>query len=261
MITKRLFPLSRRSVLIVTTVLGLIAILVLVIVSPFALEALAHSKRDWSQLSNIGQTYGAISALLSSLALVGVVVSLLYQARDSQTAHEQVSRTLQHDLLKMELADLSLMNAFGAPYNLRIASDFTSMRQFLFIHMWVSFLAGNYAIGESSKVGVRNFAANELFRSAAGRSYWEAVGRLQLGDSKGRRNQFFQLLDEEYKKALRHNVPVSNPVPMNDHPAASHTRGIQDGYARRLGLVAASVAIGAAVGRLWRRRDNQSNLP
>jgi uncharacterized membrane protein len=123
--------LSRRSLLIVAVVLGLTAILGLVVLSPFALEVLAHSRGDWTQLSDVGQTYGAVSALLSSLALVGIIVSLLYQARDSRASHEEVSRTLQHDLLKMELGDVSLMNSFGAPYGASMPSDFTSIRQFL----------------------------------------------------------------------------------------------------------------------------------
>jgi hypothetical protein len=47
----------------------------LVVLSPFALTELAHFRINWLQLSNIGQTYGAVSALLSSFALVGVAVA------------------------------------------------------------------------------------------------------------------------------------------------------------------------------------------
>jgi hypothetical protein len=257
MIAKRPFPLKRRSVLTVTMVLSLIAALILVIASPFALETLARSRRDWSQLSNIGQTYGAVSALLSSLALAGVAISLLYQARDSQTAHEDVSRRFQHELLKMELEDVSLMNAFGAPYGLPISADFTSIRQFLFVHMWVSYLAGNYAIGESSKSAIRTFAANELFRSKAGRGYWDAVGEVQLRDSIGRRNHFFRVLDDEYKKAISNNVPVNDPVTTgNLSIAPSGPLDIRKRRAQLISIVVASTVIGAFAQRFWHRSGN-----
>jgi Family of unknown function (DUF6082) len=249
MIAKRMPSLFRRSPLTISITLGVIVILGLVVISPFALEVLAHSRQNWSQLSNIGQTFGAVSALLSSLALVGVVISLLYQARDSRTAHEEASRKFQHDLLKMELDDPSLMNAFGAPYGLSIPNDF--IRQFLFIQMWVSYLSGNYAIGESSEANIRQFAANELFRSTAGRSYWKAAGQLQLGLSKGRRNRFFRLLDDEYEKALSRNVPIASPVMTNNSSTTSSiTVNASREQARQLGLIAAAAAIGAFAGSI-----------
>jgi hypothetical protein len=41
----------------------LIAIIGLVILSPFALAELLHFRHNWSQLSNIGQTYGAVRVI------------------------------------------------------------------------------------------------------------------------------------------------------------------------------------------------------
>lgn len=55
------------------------------------------------RLSAIGQTYGGVSALLTALALGGVVLSLLYQARDVGIAGEQARRAVHNELLKMEL--------------------------------------------------------------------------------------------------------------------------------------------------------------
>jgi hypothetical protein len=184
----------------------LVVIASLVIFSPLLLVGLLHLRYNWSKLSNIGQTYGAVSALLSSLALAGVVVSLLFQSRDGQTAREQASRTLQHELIKMELEDPSLMTAMGAPWGLPLEPDSGVIREFLFIQMWVSFLAGNYVIGESSTLNVRGFAADELFRSRSGRLYWELVGQGQLASSSGRRNRFFRLINEEYAKVIASGV-------------------------------------------------------
>lgn len=246
---------SRRLFAIIGIMVGLIIILGLVILSPFALAALASHERNWPQLSNIGQTYGAVAALLSSFALVGVVASLLYQARDSQAIHEQATRTFHQELLKMEMEDPALMTAKGAPWGLAIPAESEPIRQYLYIQMWISFLAGNYVIGESPDPAVRYIAENELFRSRAGRSYWERVGHIQLANSKGRRRRFFRILDEEYKKVVTANVPIAEAVRMSTPPASTQA-SMHEGQIRRLAVVAATAAaIGLMGGRFWRRSD------
>jgi|HubBroStandDraft_6_1064221.scaffolds.fasta_scaffold21465_3 hypothetical protein len=252
------FVLPRRFFLVAAIVGGLTVTIGLILLSPFALAELAHFRTDWSRLSNIGQTYGAASAIVSSLALGGVVISLLYQARDSRNALEQATRTLQFELIRMELQDSSLMTAMGAPWDLPIPSDSTFLREYLYVQMWVSFWGGNYAAGELSEATVRHFAAHELFRSQAGRSYWTAVGKLQLSHSKGRLNKFFHLLEDEYKKAVASGVPVVNTVKKTGPPTRPQaTPAINPRPLRRLCMVAGAAALGALAGSFWRRRSQQ----
>ena len=201
---------SRRYFLPAILSAVLIAVIGLVVISPFALGALAHSRHDWNVLSNIGQTYGAVSALLSSLALGGVVVSLLYQARDSQNSREQTTRSFQRELIKIEMDDPSLMTAGGAPWGLNIPYESSAIREHLYVQMWV-FLAGNYALGELSDGSARYLASHELFSSEAGRRYWAEVGKLQLAHSTGRRKRFFRILDIEYEGLISSGVPVRRP--------------------------------------------------
>lgn len=128
----------RRTLFTVSMPIALAAILALVVLSPLALGGLTHYRSDWPLLSNIGQTYGAVSALLSSVALGGVVLSLLYQARDSKTAREQTTRSLQLELIKMQMRDPALMTASGAPWGLAILSESVPIRDFLYIQIWIS---------------------------------------------------------------------------------------------------------------------------
>ena len=207
---RHLFVPSRRMFLIAIVTSALIAIGGLVILSPFALVELAHFRHDWLQLSNIGQTYGAVSALLSSLALAGVIVSLLFQARDNQNAREQTTRTLHLELIRMELNDPSLMTAVGAPWGLNLPAESGPIREYLYVQMWVSFWAGNYTIGEMSDSTVRQLGARELFRSKAGRSYWAMIGEVQVANSSGRRNRFFRL--RGVQKVISDGLPIVEPV-------------------------------------------------
>jgi hypothetical protein len=70
----------------VATLLLLVIVLTsgLIAASPLALGLLDRQSRDWERLSWLGQTYGAASALLAVLALIGVAVSLTMQAREGR---------------------------------------------------------------------------------------------------------------------------------------------------------------------------------
>jgi len=248
---------SRRTLLTIITMMALTAILVLVVLSPLALGELARYRNNWPLLSNIGQTYGAVSALLSSVALGGIVLSLLYQARDSKTAREQTTRSLQLELIKMQMEDPALMTASGAPWGLAIPSASAPIREFLYIQIWISYLYGSYIIGETSESTLRYVFANELFRSQAGRSYWEARSAKQSMSGKNRRhNHFYRLLDDEYKKATSNNVPVSEPVRATEPVTQACARQIaRRSWAQRWWLLATAAIGGILAGRLWRRNS------
>jgi hypothetical protein len=238
----------------------LITIVALVILSPLALAGIAHFRSDWVQLSNIGQTYGAISAVLSALALGGILASLLYQARDTRIAHEQMSRTFQFDLIKIELEDPSLMAAMGAPWGADIPSDPDSLREFLYVQMWVSYLASSYVTGEASKSTVRQVASFELFRGRAGRAYWSAVGKRQIANSRGRRNDFFRLLDDEYNRALFSGVPVAAPVAdRTNSGSTAKIPKIRSRPGEGICYVAIAAVVGILVGWLWRCGGDGTN--
>lgn len=250
----------RRPVIALFAMTILIIIVGLVVLSPLALAEIGHFRSDWVQLSNIGQTYGAISAVLSALALGGIIASLLYQARDSRSAHEQMTRTFQFDLIKLELEDSSLMAAAGAPWSTDLPSDFESLRQFLYIQMWVSYLAGSYATGETSESTVRQFAAFELFHGRAGRAYWSAVGKRQIANSKGRRNRFFRLLDDEYSKAISSGATVASLIKADASEAS--TGGVpvvRPNSSERVYAVVLAAVIGVLIGRAWRRRGDPAS--
>jgi hypothetical protein len=246
----RRLPLRRRVLITLTVIFCLIAIS-LVAISPLALTKLEGLRKDWGELSSIGQTYGAISAFISSLALGGVVVSLLYQARAGHTAREQSIRTLQQQLIRMEMQDPTLMTAIGAPWGLPIPADSTRIREHLYIHMWTAFWAGNYVVGEMNDPTVRKMARSELFNGSAGRRYWANVRDNVLSTNEGKYRQFALIVDEEYQKVIANNVPVADPVRITGQPTKSLTP-----YGR-LFRQAALLGAAAVTGALAARKLNQ----
>jgi hypothetical protein len=234
------------------TLLTTICVLALVVASPFALRIIARlSGMNWARLSNIGQTYGAVSALLTALALAGVVISLLYQAHDVSIAREQARRTFHNELLRMELEDPIYMEALGAPWGLQISTDFDSLRQYNFIHMWVSFWHSRVALGEMSEMELRSAASLELFNSTAGRNYWLASRETRMRIAKGRELRFAKILDDEYHKALAKGEPRGVAVSRNGGHATKRSLGAAKVTES---IVVLSVAAGFAMGRLIGRK-------
>lgn len=232
----------RRGLSIALTTAACLIVLGLIAISPISLRVLEDLSKNWGKLSNVGQAYGAISALISSLALVGIVASLLYQARAGQTAREQAIRTLQQDLIRMEMEDPTLMTAMGAPWGLPIPAESTRLREHLYIHMWTSFWAGNYAVGEVTAAAVRKMVRGELFNSTAGRAYWAAVRENVLATNEGKYRGFARIVDKEYQKVIADNIPAAEPVKITDRRAAeTPRRGLGD--LKQLAILCAALLI------------------
>jgi hypothetical protein len=70
-----------RGVVTVLLVIAVIGALGGVVLSPLVIGRLgATNDAQWRRLSDIGQTYGAASAVLSVLALIGITFSLIIQS-------------------------------------------------------------------------------------------------------------------------------------------------------------------------------------
>ena len=175
---------------------------------------------------------------------------------------EQTTRNLQFELIRMAMGDPSLMTAGGAPWDLDISPDSSSIRQFLYVQLWVSFLGGNFTIGELPEPAVRHIAGHELFRSEAGRNYWAAVGQVQTANSSGRRKRFFHILDDEYRKAISSGISTATPINAGDsrgRPLDSAT--VQTRRTRQLCTLVVATAIGALAGATLAQRRGRHALP
>jgi hypothetical protein len=187
------------------------AVLILVLASPIALKWLAGVHGiDWSNLSNVGQTYGAISALLAALALGGVAVSLLYQARDYRASREQTNRSIHNQLLQMEMRDPFYMDIMAVPWGKTVGlDDYDSMRRSNFILMWLQYWEGLYILGDMTEEEVRDTIRREVFTSPYGRQHWSVAGKIRLQFATGRHLKFAKIIDDEYQKMIESGFPVA----------------------------------------------------
>jgi Family of unknown function (DUF6082) len=246
----------RRLLMATGIVIASIVFLALVILSPLALRAVASPfGLNWSNLSDVGQTYGAVSALITALALGGVVISLLYQARDVSATRSQAIRTFQFELLRMELEDADLMWASGAPWGTTAPADYRRLRQHIFVHMWLSFRESQFLLNEMSSGSVRS-AAKEIFNGEAAREYWESFGDWRLTSNEGRRLQFLHIIDEEYREAIKSSPSAVSGKAIKDQETKSKPARNKHLDALPKGSVSyiAAAAAGLLTGYLIRRQ-------
>jgi hypothetical protein len=127
-------------------VVAVVAALALVVVSPLALRQLGSLRgTNWAQLSNIGQTYGAASALLTGLALIGVAGSMVFQARTIQVSREWSARQHHMHLMEMTLANPLYQPCWGADPKVYGGPD--KFPQQLFVNLIVSMWQNDYVLG------------------------------------------------------------------------------------------------------------------
>lgn len=235
---------GNRKNALTTVLLLLLAVtaVALIGVSPIALGIFHGPTGRWERLSFIGQTYGAASAIVSVLALVGIVLTLSYQAREAKLAREETRRQAVGDLLRMAMEDPDLDECWGP---IPSPDDPKSRKQLLYTNMIVSEWAQSFETRALPEARLRAIA-NEMFQGSVGRTYWESARGARLGTSASRREQrFHTILDEEFTRAQQ--------------PAVARSRG-QPSRTRRILFVAIGAAVALFCHTIRRRRRSPTDF-
>jgi hypothetical protein len=195
--------------------LGL-GLLGLIAATPFVLAALAPASTDWGKLSDISQAYGAVSVVLSAIALAGVALSLLYQVRQTRTSNEQAIRDSHLQLATLALSNPDLLQAWSPP-----VAPVTLKRhqQHLITSLALGELLQRFRIGHmaAEKLAVK---LDGHFRGEIARDQWEREGpgwrrTMEAGDRRDR--VFVRLVDERYQAAVAAG-PALAVVEFQDRP-------------------------------------------
>jgi hypothetical protein len=224
----------------------------LVLFSPLLFRQLGSIKGvDWTKLSNVGQTYGAASAILSAIALLGVSLSLLVQARQARTERIRITRERQMELLKIIL---EAPDIYYPVVGTRRRPTIDARRS-TFSNMWFNYARLGFHTGVVSETDLREDILQRSFAGEPMRKWWAGARRSYEGriieDRKERR--FIEIADEEYRKAVSTGPPISfetedalpNAAVVMESSQAGKRRGLLKGAV--LGL-----AIGIALGsRQW----------
>lgn len=191
----------------------------LVLVSPALLRLAQGGDQEWERLSFIGQTYGAMSAIIAVLALVGVAVTLYYQAREARRVADEGRRQAMGELLRMAMADPDLDECWGPVEH---DADPKARKQLIYTNMIVTQWGTAFRAGSTPPDRLRR-NATEMFQGAIGRDYWAKARRSRLSAPGSRSEQRFnRILDEAYRDAVAIapapdvSDPSTRPVPRTE---------------------------------------------
>jgi hypothetical protein len=193
--------------------IGLAALAIgLILISPLGLESLSRiGGVDWPELSNIGQTYGAASAIVSGIALIGVSASLIFQSRALALSNDQAMRTFHMELLRLSIDNPILADCWGTRNRAQTEDEF---RQFIYSNMIVSFWFTTHKAGSLSEPDLRH-NAYLMFQGRVGRQWWGGYFNARddwSRDTDRERVHFFNILNEEYQRAINRAIPSAPAV-------------------------------------------------
>jgi hypothetical protein len=190
-----------------------LATIILIAASPLLLLLWRKPKGvNWVQLSNIGQTYGGASAILAALALLGVSVSLLLQARQNRADRVQDARDRQFQFLNLVLEK---PNDY-APMLMGVwpAKTGEELRTLLFVNLWTSMLRSMFETKTITETEVRS-ELQAIYATTYGRTWYDMARSRHISEhatSKAERNFTFMIHDE-YRKAVPAGRSIENVAP------------------------------------------------
>jgi hypothetical protein len=240
----RLIRHASRPATITVLVFGTFCVTTL---SPLTLTIVARRDINWSKLSNVGQSYGAISAILSAFAVLGVTISLLLQVREALSNRRYNGREAHSELTRMAMEDPAYMECWGPIFG-NLSHD--EKRQFLYVNLLLSHLANLWETGDLPEVSLR-IIADDMFGATPARIFWRAQEDRQYTQSnKIKMRRFRAIIDESYHAAIESGSPAAFEPPKDEKSRASRR------LYEAIGTVATVGTIGALAYRLIRRKND-----
>jgi hypothetical protein len=176
----------------VATTLALAGAIVLIIFSPLALPILDNGDRDWERLSLIGQSYGAISAVLAAAAVVAVAFTLILQQRQIREARRLAIRQFHTNLLAMAMDNPDLLQAWGHAPQPEGADPRLTTYTNLVLNYFVLLHQTGSASTDEIKLHLRFMATSEWARS-----YWRSTAHIWTTAYTGKSRQIVDIFADE----------------------------------------------------------------
>lgn len=179
---------------------GAMVLLLALLITPWVLEQVAPTQQDWSRLSDISQTYGALSVPISAIALSGVAASLIYQVRQTNIANQEAQRSSHRQMLMYALEHPEFLVCWEPVSGMSTVE----MRRLIYTNMIVSNWHSDYVLRRWNDREARaRFSVH--FQGAVARTHWEKTAsnwrRVAEASGDTRRVRFVDIADESYAAA------------------------------------------------------------
>jgi Family of unknown function (DUF6082) len=179
-----------RSSAVVRWTLGTAGLTFLSLLAGVGLAAVLGRRgapQDWSKWSDVGQTFGALSSIISGLALVVVVVTARIQVHEMQRSATAELSMLHLEILKLGINDEELAEVWPA-----LLPDISPKlsRQFLYANIIYQFHWTTLRLEKATDEEVLG-SMRYLFTNPLMREYWAAAERGRTSLAPGSPEQLF----------------------------------------------------------------------
>ncbi|MGA5763526.1 DUF6082 family protein [Nonomuraea bangladeshensis] len=179
--------------------------LIATLLTPLLLERLVPAGTRWQQLSAVGETYGAASAVISAFALVAIGFSLFLQVREMRFARAEAERAHHFQLMQLQIENPVLSDALSIRSQL-------DPRVHIYLNLVLSYWEMLFRVGEMTEEQLAEYARANFFGTEAGHSFWRATRDHRLLVVKDRRGErFINVMDQVWRQSLstRTDRPVA----------------------------------------------------
>jgi hypothetical protein len=206
---------------------------------------------DWGHLSEIGQSYGAASALLAGIAFCALAVSIRIQTKQTRVSQLQAARSMQFDLIKMAIQDPDYRAVLG---NDLLHLGERRWKEHTYLNLWIMYLQMAYLTGAYDEDGIRRALREEFFNGQPGLDYWPvARGAFRAEAMTKEHSRFYNLVEEAYAASSAKEVMFrsngalsgnSSAVPTDPPDASARSQLVNLGIAALVVAVLAKHAAG-----------------
>lgn len=192
--------------------------MVLLSATPLVLNRL-YPPEDYSRVSDVGQAFGAASALIALLALGVVVATLVVQLR--QLRNEQIGklRARNEEMVRLSMDDPVYRQCWGA----RMSPADIDEDLFYFCSDVIKLWTHAWELKDLPEDQARTFL-RQFFDSEVPRRYWEHHGDWHMPrERRSSRENFHELVNDEFLRMRKSGLPPSRrmetrPLMTNEAP-------------------------------------------
>jgi uncharacterized membrane protein len=211
--------MAGKILIVVGLVSGVVGVSAVVAISPILISDL-YRDGDWTQPGNIGQAYGAASAILAALALAFVGVSLILQRNQFRRHRRTIRRDCTRDIVKLAIDEPAFAQCWGS----RFAPADVDERLFFYTNFVILNWSFAWEEGDLSERQARA-SLSSFFDSEVPRMFWERNGHFHHSRlTRTKADRFIAMMDEEYLRATRTGPPSRPYEPIPPTSAVATTR-------------------------------------
>lgn len=152
---------------------------------------------ELQRLSDAGQAFGTVSAILSAIALMGIAASLYFQMQQTRAAQIAAARGMRVQLLQFAIESPQFLRVWGAD----TSKSVQHMQESAYISMVLAYNKTSYMLGLLTDYELREYC-RLIFAQPSFRDFWKGARLVYLNDHFRDSRRFARIVDDVYHATL-----------------------------------------------------------